>query len=64
LKALLTTAAEAKPVVVAVDQAGAATATASLPNPAQEEERRKRLWKAAIKLPMYSVGYIPVLVGI
>jgi hypothetical protein len=30
-----------------------------------EEEaaaRKARLWKAAIKLPMYSVGYIPVLV--
>lgn len=28
-----------------------------------DPETRKQLWKAAIKLPMYSVGFIPVLVG-
>lgn len=42
--------------------ASTSTSTSSAP-PAELEERRKRLWKAAIKIPMYSVGYIPVLVG-
>jgi hypothetical protein len=26
-------------------------------------KERKQLWKAAIKLPMYSVGVVPVLVS-
>ena len=28
----------------------------------EEKQRRKQLWVAAIKAPMYSVGFIPVLV--
>ncbi len=30
---------------------------------ADEAAERKRLWMAAIKPPMYSVGFIPVLVS-
>ncbi len=34
-----------------------------IPDAAGDKESRRKLWMAAIKPPMYSVGFIPVLVS-
>ena len=55
---------EPSPMPMAVDEAQHLPLQPALAPAAQDEaERKQRLWKAAIKLPMYSVGYIPVLVS-